>query len=437
MSKQNKSETSEEKVTPDFNPMIKIIFWNSLGFFFFSFLVPYVTVRFLGFSEIELGLAYSSQLFGALLSTPLVGYLTDKVSKKLLVLIGSFGRGVGYFVMYIAIIFYSLYIFAIGLFILGFFVGFFWSPLDTLISEKSHKRNRSYAFGKRGGMMGIGNLVGSIISFLIFGLTNYFFSENIFLVYSPLILFGASNLYAGIIFNRDVDESLTFDDHLTNLGIIREDSFSIPQINDSNSETKLKPKINYMFVLGFTVLMFAFLATNMNQMIAEPFLQSYLIDDLNVVDPTLVMLIQFPSHVLALLIAPKLGRLADKINPMLGIIVISSFGALVTWLIINSTMGWIFSLILILDSTFMWGGMLILQNVLSRISKSHRGKIFGISQWISILGAIIGPIIGGIVYVIFGSFAPFLISIFIELLIIPFYIIAIRLLKPYMAEKIE
>jgi len=437
MSKTNKSVTSEEKVTPDFNPMIKIIFWNSLGFFFFSFLVPYITVQFLGFSEIELGFAFASQLFGALISTPIVGYLTDKVSKKLLVLIGSFGRGIGYFIMYIAIIFYSLYIFAFGLFILGFFVGIFWSPLDTLISEKSHKRNRSYAFGKRGGMMGIGNLVGSIISFLIFGLTNYFIPENIFLVYSPLILFGASNLYAGIIFNRDVDESLTFDDHLINLGIIREDSFSIPQINDSNSETKLKSKMSFIFVLGFTVLMFAFLTTNMNQMLAQPFLQSYLIDDLKVVDPTIVMLIQFPSQVLALLIAPKLGILADKVNPIIGITVISSFGSLVTWLIINSTTGWIFSLILILDSTFAWGGMLILQNVLSRISKSHRGKIFGVSQWISILGAIIGPILGGVVYVIFGSFAPFFISIFIELSIIPFYIIAIRLLKPYMAEKIE
>jgi len=286
-------------------------------------------------------------------------------------------------------------------------------------------------------MMGIGNLVGSIISFLIFGLTNYFIPENIFLVYSPLILFGASNLYAGIIFNRDVDESLTFDDHLINLGIIREDSFSIPQINDSNSETKLKSKMSFIFVLGFTVLMFAFLTTNMNQMLAQPFLQSYLIDDLKVVDPTIVMLIQFPSQVLALLIAPKLGILADKVNPIIGITVISSFGSLVTWLIINSTTGWIFSLILILDSTFAWGGMLILQNVLSRISKSHRGKIFGVSQWISILGAIIGPILGGVVYVIFGSFAPFFISIFIELSIIPFYIIAIRLLKPYMAEKIE
>ncbi|MFX0025497.1 MAG: MFS transporter [Candidatus Hermodarchaeota archaeon] len=437
MLKSKKSNSSEIKVTPDFNPMIKIIFWNSLGFFFFSFIVPHVVKQYLGFSEIELGFVWASQLLGALLSTPFVGYITDKMSKKLLVLVGSFGRGIGYLLMYVAIIFYSLYIFAIGLFILGFFVGFFWSPLDTLISEKSHKKNRSYAFGKRGGMMGMGNLVGSIISFLIFGLTIYLIPENIYLVYSPLILFGASNLYAGIVFNRDVDESLTFKDHITNLGIIREDSFSIPQINDSNSEIKLKSKMSYIFVLGFVVLMFAFLTTNMNQMIATPYLQPYLNDDLNVVDPPIVMLILFPSQVIALLIAPKLGKLADKINPIIGITIISSFGSLITWLIINSTTGWIFSLILILDSTFAWGGMLVLQNVLSRISKSHRGKVFGVSQWISILGAIIGPIIGGIVYVIFGSFAPFLISIFIELSIIPFYIIAIRLLKPYMAEKVE
>lgn len=437
MLKRKKFKSSEERVTPDFNPMIQIIFWNSLGFFFFSFLIPLFTTQLLEASGTELGFSYASQLFGALLSTPIVGYLTDRVSKKILVLIGSFGRGAGYIVMYFAIIFSSLLIFNIGLFILGFFVGIFWSPLDALISEKSYKKHRSYAFGKRGAMMGIGNLVGTVISFLIFGLTNFFIPENIFLVYSPLILFGASNVYAGFIFNRNVDETLTFEDHITKLAEIREDSFVIPQINNSNSQTELKIKMSYIFILGFIILMFAFFTSNMNQMLAQPFLQPYLIADLNVENITIVMLIQFPSQVLALLIAPSLGKIADNINPILGITVVSGLGSLVTWLIISSPTGWVFGLILILDSTLAWSGMLILQNILSRISKTHRGKIFGASQWISILGAIGGPILGGFLWDNFGHSAPFIISIFVELSVIPLYLVAIRVLKPYMAEKIE
>jgi len=78
-----------------------------------------------------------------------------------------------------------------------------------------------------------------------------------------------------------------------------------------------------------------------------------------------------------------------------------------------------------------------LQNILSRISKIHRGKVFGAAQGLGLLGAIIGPIIGGITYVTIGSFAPFVISIFVELSVIPLYAIAIKKLKPYMAENVE
>jgi MFS family permease len=55
----------------------------------------------------------------------------------------------------------------------------------------------------------------------------------------------------------------------------------------------------------------------------------------------------------------------------------------------------------------------------------------------SFFGAIIGPIIGGLAMDQIGFTSPFIISIFVELLVIPLYIIGIKLLKPYMAEKLE
>ena len=96
-----------------------------------------------------------------------------------------------------------------------------------------------------------------------------------------------------------------------------------------------------------------------------------------------------------------------------------------------------FSIMLLIDSTLGWAGGLILQSVLSRISKGHRGKLFGLSQWMSYLGAIIGPIIGGFAWDNLGHKIPFIISVFVELSLIPLYIIAIKVLKPYMAEKLE
>ncbi|MHA2287945.1 MAG: MFS transporter [Promethearchaeota archaeon] len=425
-------------MTPDFMSMIRIIFWNSIGFFFFSFLIPYVTVQLLGASKTELGVAFSIQTIGGLLSSPLVGFLTDRVSRKRLILIGSFGRATCYVLMYLGIILSSFSIFTVGMFVLGFFAGFFWTPLDTLISEKSNKNNRSFAFGKRGSMIGRGNFVGSIISFMIFGLFNLFMSDNLFLVYSPLLLFAISNIFGGFIFHFKVDEKLTFDKHVFNLfpsdvepSIVTKEPV-IPE-----SPIKPKRKLAAGFFIGFGVLVIAFMTSNINQSLAYPFFQVYLIEELKITDPTLVMMIYFPSQIISLLLAPKIGKIADQINPVLGVAIVSSMGAFVTLLVINSTSGIIFAVLLLLDSTFAWGGRLVLQNVLSRISKIHRGKVFGAAEWLSLFGAVLWPIVGGFAYDSIGAIAPFVISIFIELSVIPLYAIAIKKLKPYMAETVD
>jgi Na+/melibiose symporter-like transporter len=287
-------------------------------------------------------------------------------------------------------------------------------------------------------MIGKGNAVGSIISFIIFWLANLFVPENFFLVYSPLIIFAVSNVYGGIVFHLKVDEKLTFDKHIFNLF----PSSIEPTIVSKEpviSETPLRSEksLTIGFFIGFSVLVLAFMTSNINQMLAYPYFQVYLVEELQVLDPTLVMIIYFPSQIISLLLAPRLGKIADKINPVLGMAFVSSLGAFVTWLIINSTSGYVFGLLLLFDSTFAWGGNLILQNILSRISKIHRGKVFGAAQWLSLLGAVLGPIIGGFVYDSIGPTAPFVISIFIELSVIPLYAIAIKALRQYMAEKVD
>ena len=437
MLKSNKSKETDPKITPDFVPMIRIVFWNSLGFFFFTFLIPYVTAQLLEASGTEMGLTFASQTLGGLISTPIVGYLTDKVSKKLLVLIGSFGRAACYILMYLGIILSSLIIFAIGLFILGFFVGFFWSPLNALISEKSHKTFRSSAFGKQAGMLGKGNLVGSIVSFLIFWVAIVYIPSNLFIVYSPLILFTISNIYAGIVFHKNVDENLTYDNHFNQTNLSIKEVIDHTPINLEQDKNRHSLELSLGFLLGFIILVTAFMTSSANQTIAPPFFQVYLINELNVTDPVIVMFIYFPSQIISLLLAPRMGRIADRIKPQIAIAFISGFGALVTWLIVNSVSGIMFGIILTFDVTLAWASSLVLQNVLSRISKGHRGKVFGVTQWMSFLGAILGPIIGGLAWDHLGTQAPFVISIFIELSLIPLYITAIKILKPYMAEKIE
>jgi MFS family permease len=52
-------------------------------------------------------------------------------------------------------------------------------------------------------------------------------------------------------------------------------------------------------------------------------------------------------------------------------------------------------------------------------------------------GSIIGPILGGITLDFLGLQAPFLISILVELSLIPIYLFAIYLIKPRLTESFE
>ena len=80
---------------------------------------------------------------------------------------------------------------------------------------------------------------------------------------------------------------------------------------------------------------------------------------------------------------------------------------------------------------------LLFRNLLSRITIEHRGKILGISSFSANIGSIIGPILGGFVWDISGPKAPFIVSIFVELCLIPLYFIVVHLLLPHVAETYD
>ena len=58
----------------------------------------------------------------------------------------------------------------------------------------------------------------------------------------------------------------------------------------------------------------------------------------------------------------------------------------------------------------------------------------GIQSFFFNIGAVVGPIMGGFFWDYFGNKAPFTISIIVELSLIPFYIIAVYLMKPHLTE---
>ena len=415
----SKPQLPSKKFTSDFNSMINIITLNSLGMFFFQFLIPFVVSQEIEAKGIEMGVLFSMNIIGYMLSSPFVGIVIDRgIKRRFLILLGSFGRAFAYVILFISILLGSLIGLLIGMFFIGFFVSFYWIPLDTLISDKSSKFHRSLAFGLRDANIGKGSVIGAFIGFSIFAYAVSFDNPNPLFVYSPLIIYCLANIWAGLLFVFKVDESLKFDN-------FEQDNHNIQ-----------KNFIPSALIIGIALLVVTLFLGAINGSLAKPFLIVYLLENLTN-DPNLAVFVYLPGGVLSIYLAPRLGKFADKINPYLGITGFSILGAIITLFLVNTYDILFFTLLLTIDMSIVSAGALIIQNFLSRISKSHRGKIFGFRSTFDNLGAIIGPILGGIIWDTINQKTPFYLSIGVELFLIPFFLLAILLVKPFLEESTE
>jgi MFS family permease len=411
---------SIQQFTNDFKDMVNTVTLNSLGFFFLDFLIPVVAIH-LNASGSEMGVLFSLRTVGYLLSSSFVGILTDRYSRKNLVIIGSIGRGSSYFIMYLAIVFESISGLALGTTALGFMVGFYWIPFDALIADKSHKANRSKAYGFRSAAQGRGNLLGGIIGFTIFAYAMAYELSN-FVVYLALPIFGLANFYAAYIFLRKVKEEAKIS--------------LIPTEVSDKTEDRINKTIPMIFFGSSLLLLFVILLSSINGSIARPFLIPYLLETLSS-DPSIATLVYVPSALLSLSLAPRIGELADRLNIYVGVSIGSLCGAFITLLLINTNNLIMFAILLTLDTAIALTTGLMLTNMISRISQRHRGKILGFRSFFGDIGSIIGPIGGGILWDLFNKQTPFILSIGVEILLIPLFIIAIYYLKPYLTEKYD
>ena len=418
------------KFTSDFDSVIFIVVWNSLGFFFVDFILVYMISQVWEGTGLAIGLYPAFLTSGGLIGSLFVGYLTDHVSKQKLVMLGSFGRGLSYFSLYFSIILQSLAGIYISSFLLGLGAQLFWVPLDTLISEKSSKHHRSSAFGRRRFALGIGQVIGAIVGLTIFGLANFFTPNSAFLIYIAIPIFGLANFYAGIRFFLSVDEDKKF--QYSNKSTEEIEVLSEEKIDDKTSPEK--PLRLYIF--GLILLFFALFLGSINVGIYRPFILPIVFENMN--EPaTVISWFYLPATVVGTLIAPKLGVIADKINPYITITITSIIGGIITWIIVFLTTNlWIFAILLIFDNTIMLTSGFVFINFLSRISEKHRGKIFGLITSFDSLGLIIGPILGGLVYDISYT-TPFIISILVEWALIPFFVLGIWILNPQIVETLE
>ncbi len=452
----NNRKSSILKTTPDFDSVIRIVFWNGLGFIFFSFLKSFAVIYYFEGSGFDLGLIFSIQPLARLFVTPLIGYLTDKIPKKNLIFVGSIGRSFSYIIYYISFCIKSLELFGTGIMIQGVIVGFYWNAYSALIAEKSCKTNRTEAYGKgRGKQVGKGNILGAAISFPIFAIASFTGAVPA-IIYCPLIIFSVSNLISGTIFFKNVDESLTYDRYVASLNQqvtveeICEEENRIESLRIKNGEVQnqtFKQKAPIGLIIGFVLFLIAVLIYFTNGTISIPFIRTYLTDEILInffppddkIIPILILILYFPAQVISQMISQKIGEISDRHNNLISLILIYLFRALFTWLLIVMVSPWTFALILIFYHTTVIANTYLMHSIVSRVSTTHRGKIFGAYEVMRLLGSVIGPMIGGIIWdnPSLSRQTPFIISAIVLILMIPYILFAIWKLKPYMAEKID
>ncbi len=379
------------------------------------------------------------------MSAIIVGILADRKSKTTLVLIGAFGRGSSYLIIFTAILVKSLLLLNIATTVLGLLVAFYWVPFDALVGAKSNKNNRSHAFGRRHAAVGQGILVGGIIGTSIFIFSLNVFPDNDAIAFSPLLIYFSSNIVGGILFRKRVDEHLTYSDYMKQqgykvngtAGALDAQGTSDGKGNEANQPSGFVRTLRALpagFSIGFSLLIASFFLSNINGTMAKPFIQVYM---LNVFtnDPVLVLLAYIPVGIVSMLLAPKLGKLVDRLNPAVGVTIFGILGAVQTFILVNVNNLLAFSFVLVLDAALANGGQLLLQNIFSRVSVKNRGTIIGTGQAFGNAGGAVGPIAGGAAWDGYGPRMPFIISIFVELALIIPYLFALKRIKPYLAES--
>jgi MFS family permease len=401
--------------------MIKIVIFNSLGFFFLQFIINYFSSQILEVSGTEIGLIWSIQTIGFVISSTLTGLIADKTSRKLLVLIGSFGRGTSYFITFVSILYKNFTGMVFGNFILGFMAGIFWIPVDSLIADKSNKENRSSAYAKKKIATGIGMLIGGLGGFAIFFLGTTFELGDFF-TFAAIPLFGCANFGAGIYFLRNVDDNIVF-----------YDENNISEVNIDNTKLKLMPKL---FLIGISILMMMLFLAYVNDSIFRPFIQVFILEKLSN-DPIIILIIYLPTGIISMFLSSKIGTWIDKIDPKIGFSIVATLGAILTFTLINSDNILQFAVILIFDQAISTSAELIVLSILSKISLKNRGKVFGLKSLFMQGGKIFGPIIGGLAWDNIGMTAPFMISIIVEICLIPLFWIALKFIIPNLAEEID
>lgn len=353
-------------------------FFTSFSLFVLDFMVPFLGIIF-GSSVLEIGVAFSVLIGAQILSRPLVGILSDRIGRKLPLVIGSLLR-VASLCLFAMSVYYSSMIAVIGARTLqGFSASFFWVSCYALVADETTKDNRGLIMGRLSQSSARGQLLGAFPGFFIAG-------------YSlPLaFLFYAIVACVSIVYALKISEK------------------------DLRSGSQEPPASRLFDTRGILLLMFGCLCTvsfidDFAKGIVGPFTQIFLMTRFGIQDLSVLAMLSIPAGIVYSVAPGYFGRLSDKhgrtklILPALILSPITSFViafvptfSLVVLMWILYAVAWAAA-----DTSF--------DALVGDIIHEKRGTAYGIYTGLELVGAMTGPLIGSLAWAL-GPETPFYVS---------------------------
>jgi DHA1 family multidrug resistance protein-like MFS transporter len=328
------------------------------------------------------GLAFGATFLGTGLTAPIWGHLGDKYGRKSMLVRAAIGMTVVMSLIGLAHNVYQLVLlrFAAGL------VGGYASSSMLLIATQTPRERAGWALGvlSTGGLTGnlIGPLVGGFLPNLI-GIRYTFFAGGAVI---------AVAMIATIV--------LVKEDH-------RETKRSSSPVGSKPGSQALQPSVQIIVAAMLATAMLVLLAN----MSIEPIITVYL-ETLKVPGARLVLdagFVMAASAFGSILLAPRLGRLADRIGgwKVITLCLITTSVVLVPQAFV--TAWWQLGILRFLLGMSLAGLLPCVAKVIRQsVPERHLGKVLGYSQSSQYAGQVIGPLMGGAIGAHLGMRSVFL-----------------------------
>lgn len=374
---------------------------NALGLFFINFLIPLVAHQTFHANGWQMGLLFSLQAAGTGIGAVCFGGLVAReASRRYLISLGSLLKGIGYALIYLAIVQQQFTLMVVATALLGFGAGMFWLVWQTCFAERSALANRAEVFGEASRQIGLGVLWGSVFAFTLMTVAEDYGQPHA-VAFAVLLPFAFCSTVAAWLSWRAVT-GLSAQQGVTLLGA------------DSGADdggAAAAGGAQYALVVVLFSLIFI---GQLSGALVAPFLEVYLLDELNITSLGDLTIAYIPGGIISMMVAPQLGRLADKFNPAYVLSLAAVLGALTTFTMLQVNELWQISVLFVIDASVITTSALVLTKLVSQVGGEQSGRAFGWQGFVGNAGAISGPLLGGMFWQLQGAAAPLYFSIATE-----------------------